>query len=318
MKIEFTILVVMVFLVSTTLFLIYQNPNESPKSMSFEKYSDEIFQINENSKKYQLINDVQNFNASKRLMYEKLKEVSLDYLEIRISVVTLLEGQYPFWDVQYRVDKFDLEPSSICGFEQNIPLHMQKISQSDNFQRFAKKYSSYHLELIIMDERNDISNIHYGLIATNNANQSASTYFQLDAGTNEITDKEPYSLNCFDKNTDYRFGTSNTDHILSSYSNGDFCKFELDSWRQSLYDYSKTLQEKQRQLETESMTGIVDPESQWKFISLMNKQGDLGSLVAYMIHNNFDEQSLQERIQAYEDQYGSLPEELLELMENRK
>ena len=194
---------------------------------------------------------------------------------------------------------------------------MQKISQTDNFQRFAKKYSSYHLELIIMDERNDISNIHYGLIVTNNANQSASTYFHLDSCTNEITDKSPYHLNCFDKNTDYGFTTSNTDHVISSYLNGDFCKFELDPWRQSLYDYSKTLQEKQRQLETESMNKIIDPESQWKFISLMNKQGDLGNLVAYMIHNNFDEQSLQEKIQQYEAQHGNLPEELLELIEKR-
>jgi len=318
MKFEYSIIIIMILLVSMILFLIYQNPDDTPKSLSFEKYSDEIFQINENSKKYQSINDVQKFASSKRLMHEKLKEVSSDYFEIKISEVTLLEGQYPFWDVQYRVDRFDLEPSSICGFEQNIPLHMQKISQTDNFQRFAKKYSSYHLELIIMDERSAISNIHYGLIATNGENQSASTYFHLDSCTNEITDKEPYHLNCFDENNDYRFSTFNTDDILSSFSNTSFCKIELDPWRQSLHDYSKTLQEKRRQLETESMTGIVDQESQWKFLSEMYKQGDLGNIVGYMVQGKFDEQSTQEKIMQYERQYGSLPEELLELMEKRK
>ncbi len=318
MKTEYNIIVVMIFLVSSMLFLISQNPDESPKSRSFENYSDDIIQINQESKKYELVNDIQNYNASKKLMQEKLKVVSFDYLGIKISDVLLLDGYYPFKDVKYRVEKFDLEPSSICDFEQNIPLHMQKISQTENFKIFAKKYSSHSIELHLFDERDTISNIHYGLIATNDKNQSASTYFHLDSCINEISDKSPYNLNCFDKNTDYRFATFNTDHILSSYSNGDFCKFELDSWRQSLYDYSKTLQEKQRQLETESMSKIIDPESQRKYISLMNKQGDLRNLVAYMIHNNFDEKSLQEKIKQYEKQHGSLPDELLELIEQRK
>ena len=307
----------MLLLTSTTLFLIYQNPDDTPKSLSFEKHSNEIFQINENSKKYQLNGEMQKFNESKILMQEKLKEVYLDYLEIKISEVTLLEGQYPFWDVQYRVDMFDLEPSSICGFEQNIPLHMQKISQTDNFQRFAKKYSSYHLELIIMDERNTISNIHYGLIATNGKNQSASTYFHLDSCTNEITDKEPYHLNCFDENNDYRFSTFNTDDILSSFSNTSFCKIELDPWRQSLFDYSKTLQEKQRQLELQSIAS----EDQVAFgppFSEMNRLGDLRGIVGYMVQGKSDQQSIQDMIIKFEKQNGSLPEELLELIENRK
>jgi hypothetical protein len=50
----------------------------------------------------------------------------------------------------------------------------------------------------------------------------------------------------------------------------------------------------------------------------MNKQGKLGNLVAYMIHNNFDEKSLQEKIEHYENQFGSIPDELLVLMEKRK
>ncbi|KER05300.1 hypothetical protein AAA799E16_02062, partial [Marine Group I thaumarchaeote SCGC AAA799-E16] len=64
--------------------------------------------------------------------------------------------------------------------------------------------------------------------------------------------------------------------------------------------------------------GTIDAESQWRFFSEMNKQGDLGNLISYMIHYDFDEQSLQEKIEQYELQYGSLPEEFLELMEKRK
>ena len=317
MKTEYKIIAVMMVLISSTLFLISQNPNESPKSRSFEKYSNDIIQINQESKKYELVNDMQNYNASKRLMEEKLKDISFDYLGIKISDVLLLDGYYPFKDIEYRIEKYDLDPSSICDFEKDIPLHMKKISQTENFQIFAKKYSAYPIELDFFDERNAMSNIHYGLIATNGKNQSASTYFHLDSCTNEISDKEPYSLNCSDKNDDYRFSTFNSDHVLSSYSNGDFCKIVLDSWRQSLFEYSKTLREKRLELRMDSMEKVDDPESQWEFISKMNRQGELGNLVAFMIHYNFDEQSLQEKIEEYEKQHGPLPEELQELMENR-
>ncbi len=306
----------MLILVPVTLFQIYQNPDESPKSISFEQHSNEIVEINEQSKKYQLIDDEQKFNSSKKLMYEKLQEIFLDYLEIKISEVTLLEGQYPFWDVQYRIDRYDLEPSSICSFEQNIPLHMQKISQTDNFQKFTKKYSPHTLELIIMDERDIIPNIHYGLIATNDENQRASTYFHLDSCINEITDEEPYHLSCSDENDDYRFSTFNTDDILSSFSNASFCKIELDSWRQSLFEYSKKLYEKQRQLELQSIAS----ENQVAFgppFSEMNILGDLRSVVENMVHGKFDDKNTQEMIIQYEKQNGSLPKELLELIENR-
>lgn len=308
----------MAVLVSIILFLVYQNPNEIPKSLSFKKQTNEIISINEKSKKYILDGDIQQFNASRTLMEEKFKELSLDLLGIKISKVTLLEGQYPFMTVQQRAEKFDYVPSSICAIEQNIPLQLQKISQTENFQMFSKKYASHTLELDIFDERNEISNIHYGLIATNDNNQLASTYFHLDTCTNEITDKNQYSLNCYDKNTDYRFATFNTDDALSSYSNGHFCKIELDSWRQSIHEYSLTLRDQRHQLREESMTEDVDQETQWILISERRKLGELGNLVAQIIHYNYDEQSLQEQIEQYEKQYGSIPEELSELMEKIK
>ena len=317
MKTELSIIITMAILASMSMFLIYQNPDEIPQSMLLQKHSNEIVQINGESKNF-LVEDVQKFNESKTVMQEKIKEVFWDLLGIKISEVTLLEGQYPFLDIHVRAEKLGLDPSLICSFEQNIPLHIKKISENGNFQIFAKKYSAYPLELIIMDERSNISNIHYGLIATNNKNQHASTYFHLDSCTNEITDKNPYFLHCSDESNDYQFTTFNQDDVISSYSNGQFCTIELGPWRQSLYEYSKTLQEKQRQLERESMEGIVDPESQWSFFSEMNKQGELRNLVGRIIHGNLDEQSIQENTQQYENKYGSIPEELSELLEKRK
>jgi len=317
MKTEFNIIIVMALLVSAVLILVSQNPNETPKLLSFEKYSNDIVEINEKSKKYKLVDDEIKFNATKKLMQEKIKKISLDFMGLKISNVELLDGYYPFQDPHSVVERFDLEELSVCSFEQKIPLHLQTISQTENFQMFTKKYSSYKLELTIMDERSYLSNVHYGLIAFNHENQFASTYFHVDSCTDEITDKEPYHLNCFDGNDDYSYSTFNTDDILSSFSSVEFCKIKLDSWRQSLYDYSKTLQEKQRQLEMK----LIASEDQVAFgppFSEMNILGDLRNIVANMVHGKFDDQSTHEMIKKYEKQNGSLPKELLELIENRE
>lgn len=318
MKTEHKIILLMIFLTFSILFLIYQNPNDIPKSKSFEKHSDELVAINQLSKKYQLTNDEQRFEDSKRLMQEKLKEISLDYMGLKIAHVELLEGYYPFQNSTHWAERFDLEPSSICDFERSIPLQMQKLSQTENFKIFTKKYASHNLELSIQDERSYQSNIHYGLFVTNNHNQSASTYFHLSSCTDEITDNDPLFLHCFDGETGYRYATHNYDDIISSYSNGEFCNIVLDPWRQSLYDYSLKLREKQRQLQQESMEdNFKDYESQSVFFTEMNRQGELGNIVGVMVHGKFDDPATKEMIVKYEKQYGSLSDELLELIEKR-
>ena len=316
MNTAFSVILIMALLTSATLFLIYQNPDEIPKLLSFEKDSREISQINEESKGYQLIGDMQKFNDSKKLMQEKLKEISLYYMGLEISDVDLIDGYYPFQDSQAVIEKFGLNSSLVCDFEQNIAQHMHTISQTENFQMFAKKYSQYKIELYLMDERSYLSNIHYGLSA-GTENQSASTYFHLNSCANEVTDKELYFLRCVDDSDSYEFATFNYEDIVSSLSSPHFCKIELDSWRQSLYDYSEILREERWQLATESMPKLVDSESHMKFFSEMNKHEDLGNIVGKMVQGKFDEQRTQDMIKQYEEQYGSLPEELLELIGNR-
>ena len=151
MKTEFNIIIIMILLASFTLFLIYQNPDETPKSISFEKHSNELVQMNQLSKKYQLMEDTQKFDESKRLMQEKIKEISSNYLGLDITHVELMDGYYPFQNATYWAEQFDLEPSSVCDFEQIMPLHMQIISQTENFKIFTKKYAPYTLELSMQD-----------------------------------------------------------------------------------------------------------------------------------------------------------------------
>jgi len=212
MKTEFRLILVMSILVSATLFLIYQNPDETPKSLVFEKYSNELVQINEQSKKY--LDDVPKFNESKDLMQEKIKDIATDSLGIDIAMSDIHNSYFPI----KKGSQIDItgtkESFQICDVVENIPIHLQEIRKSRMFQMFAKKYSAYPIELFLQDERMHNSEFHYGLIATSGNEKSALTYFHANSCTNEITDLDDYFLSCH-----YRedvFGTKNKDDIVAS------------------------------------------------------------------------------------------------------
>ena len=303
---------IMALLMSAILLLIYQDPDQTPKSLSLEKHSREIAQIHEESREYQLAGDEQKLNDSKKLMQEKLKEAAREHMGLEISSVDLVD--YPFRNSQAIVERLGSDPSSVCDIAHKIPLHMQKISQTENFGLFAKKYSQYGIEIYIMDERSWQSNVHYGLDATNGKGQRASTYFHLSSCTDEITDKEPYLLRCSDENDGYRFTAFNQADIVSILTSHHFCRIELDPWRQSLLEYGEVLRDERQQFETESMPKLVDSESHQEFFAEMIRQDDLESIVWAMIHGKLGEQDPQDMIKRYEEEYGSLPAALLHLI----
>ena len=133
MKAGLGTVVAMALLVSAVLFLIQDNPGEAPGTVSIEKHSRELVRINEESKEHQMAGDMQRFEVSKRSMEEKLKEAALSHMDLRVSSVDLVHGDYPFDDPDTRAERLGLEPSSVCAFEHSIPLHMQKISQTESF-----------------------------------------------------------------------------------------------------------------------------------------------------------------------------------------
>ena len=124
-------------------------------------------------------------------------------------------------------------------------------------------------------------------------------------------------MNCYDDNSGYRYATFNRDDIVSSYSNGSFCKIELDLWRQSLLDYSQFLYEQNKQLEIESIEESKNQEDYWRVLSEMHRQGELRDLVSYMIHNNIDENTVEEKVAEYEEKYGIIPVELSKIIEKK-
>ena len=317
MRSGFGTVVAMALLVSAALFLIQSSPDESPRATSIEKHSRELVQINQESKDHQMAGDMQGFEDSKRSMEEKLKEASRSHMGLEISSVGLIDV-YPFDDPNTRAEMLGVEPSSVCSFEQSIPLHLQKISQTESFVLFAKKYSQYEIEMYIIDERDRVlNNIHYGLSAADGSGRYATTYFHIDSCTGERTDKEPYLLSCFNENNSSVFSTSNHKDIIASYLNSHFCKIELDPWRQSLYEYVETLREQREQFQRETLPGLADAESHMEFFSEMNRRDDLGQIVWNMIQGKFDEQNTQDMIKRYESQHGGLPGELQELIRGR-
>ncbi|MCE2507378.1 MAG: hypothetical protein J4F36_13125 [Nitrosopumilaceae archaeon] len=96
MKTEYKIIATMAILVSSVLLLIYQNPDGIPKVTSFEKDSEEIVTLNQISKNYHLANDEQRFEDSKKQMQKKIKEISLDYMGLKITHVELIEAGLTF------------------------------------------------------------------------------------------------------------------------------------------------------------------------------------------------------------------------------
>ena len=65
------------------------------------------------------------------------------------------------------------------------------------------------------------------------------------------------------------------------------------------------------------MPNLSDGESHLKFFSEMERQSDLEEFVGNIVQGRFDEQEMQDMIRQYESEYGSMPEDLLGLIEKR-
>ncbi len=318
MKTEYKIIAIMILLSFSILFLILQNLYESPKTKSFERYSDEILQINEESKKYQLIEDVAKFNESKKSMQEKLGIVASNLLEIDVTIYSIYESYFPFIDGS-QIKILDDKSFSVCNIVENIPIHLQEIQKTEKFQTFVEKYSNYSLELDLHDERKIDSSFHYGLIAKSDDGRTALTMFHVNNCTNQVVDSEKYYLSCHDDVKHMVFGTTNKDDILASLNHPDFCTIPLDSWRQSVYDYNRKIKE---QLEEEHLPTIEIIDKSYKSVSAYQLESQrldlLGDISIMYVMKISDEKDIEGKIKQYNNLFGPLPEEFLKILDAKK
>ncbi len=285
---------------------------------SLERDSQILSEINQQAIIYQKNDDPENFSAQKKLMQEKLEEISSQTLGLNIFIDDLYDSLFPFVDgseIKIREDKEQIE---ICNIVENFPIHFEKIKNATMFEMFAEKYSEYPIELFLQDERRDQSLFHYGLIAKSDDGRSALTHFHVNSCTNEIIDSDDYFLSCHNESTREVFGTKNRKDILASLNHEDFCIIPLDEWRQSIYEYGRMLSEKEEKY-IQQLENADYNDKNIKALQLEMRQiSALRNLVGILVSGTIDENIIQEKIQEYKKVYGDLPDDFLKLIENKK
>ena len=316
-----TVLILCIFATSIV-FLGNSTPNETinskPSINSLQRDSEILSEINQQAIIYQKNDETEKFSEQKKLMHEKLEKIASQTLGLNIYIDELYDSLFPFVagsEIEILEDKEQIE---ICNIVENFPLHFERIKDAKMFEMFAEKYSEYPIELSLQDERRTQSLFHYGLIAKSDDGRSALTHFHVNSCTNEIIDSDDYFLSCHNDQIREVFGTKNRNYILASLNHEDFCIIPLDEWRQSVYEYGKTLTEKEEKYIRQLENADYNDKDVVALQSELRQIGKLRNLVAMIVSDTIDEKIIQEKIQEYKKTYGNLPDEFLELLENKK
>ena len=283
-----------------------------------ENFAMTLDEINQDAIIHQKNNNYEKFEKQLILMKEKQIEITSRILGLDISDAYVVEGwNYPFRDTSEIKPMSGTDPIMTCNIPEKIPMHLQKIQQSDMFQMFAEKYFQYELTIDISDERYSNGLVHYDLIAASDDKSfTARTYFHLDSCTDEM--KWPYFLYCKDIKSDEHISTSIKSEIISSFENDEFCNIKLEPWHQSLRDYQAMISKEIDKLsQGEPPTDSEDNASYQLFLDL-RRLGLLNDIIRYYESENLDYEKMQEDMTEYNKKFGSLPDELLELIEQRK
>jgi len=275
-------------------------------------------ELNRQGTIYQKNGNQENFDGQMILMKEKQKEIASRILGLNISDAYVAAGwNFPFKESS-EVTVIDPEfKEPICDIPEKIPVHLQNIQQSEMFQMFTEKYSPYQLMIDISDERYGIGLVHYDLIATSDDGLfSASTYFHLDSCTDKM--KWQYFLLCKDTRSDEHMTTRIKSEIISSLESNEFCNIKFEPWHQNLIDYQTKISDELYKL-TQGETPVDSGGNpSQKFFSDFGRLGLLNDIIRYYESENEDHKKMQADVTEYNMKFGSLPEELLKIIESRK
>jgi hypothetical protein len=285
---------------------------------SLERNSQILSEINQQAIIYQKNDEKEKFSEQKKLMHERLEKISSQTLGLNIFIDELYDSLFPFVDGSKIKIPEDKEQIEICNILENFPIHFEKIKEAKMFKMFAEKYSEYPIELSLQDERSINSLFHYGFIAKSDDGRSALTHFHVNSCTDEIIDSDDYFLSCHNDQIREVFGTKNRDYILASLNHKDFCIIPLDDWRQSIYEYGKTLSAKEEKYIQQLENAKHDDETVRKLQIEMHQIDKLHNLVVMIVSGTVNEKIIQEKIHEYNKTYGNLPDEFLELLEKKK
>ena len=317
MKTRIWILIV-ILIAGFSVVLLFTNNSSSENNIMMKSDAEILTEINDVATTYQKNDDKARFDEQMEIMQKKQKETASKILGVDISNAYVAEGwNFPFKESS-EVTVIDPEfKEPICDIPEKIPVHLQKIRQSEMFQIFAGKYSQHDLTIDISDERNHRGWIHYNLGAISDDGLfSTYTHFHFDSCTNEMHGS--YFLLCKDIKNDEHVSTSIKSEITSSLKNNEFCNIELEPWHQDLRDYHNRISDELYKLTQGEVPVDSDGNPSHRFFSDFGRLGLLNDIIRYYDSDNSDREKMQEDIAEYNRKFGSLPEELLKIIEKRK
>ena len=280
--------------------------------------ADSFSEINHHGTLYKDSKNSEKFEEYRILMQETQKEIASHILDIYISDAYVVEGwNFPFRDVSEITQMAGTDPVAVCSIPEKIPVHLQHIRESDMFEMFAGKYSQHQLTIDISDERYSGGLIHYDIITTSDDGLfSASTYFHLDSCTDEM--KWPYFLLCKDLKSEEHTSTRIKSEIVSSLKNNEFCNVEFEPWHQDLRDYQAKISKEIDTLTQGNMVTDSQDDSNHRYFMEVQRLGLLNDIMRYYESEDSDFEEMQKDVSEYNKKFGSLPDELLEIIEKRK
>ena len=283
-------------------------------------------EINKQATIHKNNSNLEKFREQVVLMEEKTRHIASDSLEMNITIAlvdlsdpeTGIGGNnFPFRNSSEIEISKDKEPFPICDIPEKIPTHLKKFLDEPIFAMFSKKYSDQNTELVIMDERPGESLVHYGITATSEDGLfSASTVFHVNTCTDKIKENFPL-LFCRNIAQNELHQSFNQDDIIASLQLEDFCTIPLDPWRNSIHEYGKTIQEKRLELfDMESKSD--NPEKIRINWDEHERLDSLRHITFLIVNNGLESEMTQKTIKEYNKKFGSLPDKLLDVIEQRK
>ena len=327
MKIDFPtflgIISVSILCIFATSMMIFENGSHLTDVADYtvkgkmETYAHTLSEINQQGITYQNNGDLEQFAQQMNLMQQKQKDMASKILELDISQAYVAEGwNFPFRESSKVTIHIPELKKPVCDIPEKIPLHLQLISQSEMFQIFAGKYSQHDLTIDISDERNHGGWIHYNLAATSDDELFYTyTYFHFDSCTDEM--ESSYFLLCKDIKNDEYVSTRIKSEITSSLAHEEFCNIELESWHQDLRTYQTKIANELKKHTQVTVDSDRNPSSQLSHLEF-KRLGLLLDIARHYEHEVLESGKLQDDLGEYDRLFGSLPDELLRIIEKRK
>jgi len=283
-------------------------------------------EINKQATIHKNNNNLEKFHEQTALMEEKIKQIAIDSLGMNITVVSvdltdpktgIGSNNFPFRDSSEIEISETKKPFEICNIPEKIPVHLKKFHDKEIFAMFSEKYSQYPTELYIMDERPGESLVHYGITATSDDGVfQAYTFFHVNTCTDEIQEEFP-KLFCRNVENNEFEQSWNQEDIIHSIQSEEFCIIPLDPWKTSIHEYGKIIQEKRLDLFEMS----AKPGNHEEIRNMLDEHERLDSLryiTSLIVNGGLESNITQKEIEKYNKKFGSLLDDLLELIENRK